>query len=45
MFYEKGALKNFLQKLHENTCNGVSFLTKFQACCDTGIFLTILQKF
>ena len=27
MFYKKGALKNFLQKLHENICTGV-FLNK-----------------
>ena len=41
----KRCSKKILKRSQENTCAGFSFLIKFQNCSDTGIFLSILQKF
>ena len=44
MFYKKDILKHSV-KSQENTCTDDFFLIKFQACSNTGISLSILQKF
>ena len=43
MFYKKVFWEKFA-KIAGKSCAGSSFLTKFQTCTDTGIFLSILQK-
>ena len=42
---QKSCSKRILQKSQENTSARFSFLIKFQAYSDTGIFLSILQNF